>query len=466
LVRGFVRAIEGDPRNSQTQIQLLGAIDDHRAAHALREALKHANRVVRRRALQSLGWSGDRGDVGLLGRLLDDEDSVVRDSARAALADLGGDQAVDVLFASLDGLPDVERGAVQAALAWLGDVRDLDCARELAVKLLRRPKGSGGNPMHGGLGSIYAVLRVGSAADRQLLVDTVLDLIDEAEIPDPARYYNAPGIRRAQDARMQLGIRLRASAGVVEAETLDRWFSDRLRARLPRENWRGVSRELDCDPVLPRSVPRLTLRSLGEHPPANAAGVLAKFGGQPDWIADPTWPLGPGGEPMVLLAELPLIGDPPRVAYVFFSHEGNTWEPLGDGSAVVVQPGAPPQVPTRSAPTGPKLYEEYTEPHRYRQVRKRRPFERFITLEPGADPPEWSWPELPDGDTPREDPGDWGKIGGTPLFLQGEDCPPGDGWHFAFQFNAQWAGHEFGDGAECYGFVHNDGRGAFLWQCH
>jgi hypothetical protein len=41
-------------------------------------------------------------------------------------------------------------------------------------------------------------------------------------------------------------------------------------------------------------------------------------------------------------------------------------------------------------------------------------------------------------------------VGGTPLF----------------QFSADWAGRELGDGAQCHGFVREDGAGAFLWHCH
>jgi hypothetical protein len=95
-----------------------------------------------------------------------------------------------------------------------------------------------------------------------------------------------------------------------------------------------------------------------------------------------------------------------------------------------------------------------------------RPYQRYIDLEPGADPEQRKWPELPPNTYPANGHGDWNKIGGTPAYLQGEDRPPGTGWAFAFQFTAAWAGHEFGDVAECYGFLNSDGRGAFLWQCH
>jgi hypothetical protein len=41
-----------------------------------------------------------------------------------------------------------------------------------------------------------------------------------------------------------------------------------------------------------------------------------------------------------------------------------------------------------------------------------------------------------------------------------------DGWKFLAQFSAGLVGHEFGDVAECYVFVADDGRGAFFCQCH
>jgi hypothetical protein len=83
-----------------------------------------------------------------------------------------------------------------------------------------------------------------------------------------------------------------------------------------------------------------------------------------------------------------------------------------------------------------------------------------------ANPAEWSWPDLPSGSWLVDDSRDWNKLGGTPLFLQGEEWPPGDGWHFAFQFTAGAAGAERGDGAECYGYINDDGRAAFAWQGH
>jgi hypothetical protein len=61
---------------------------------------------------------------------------------------------------------------------------------------------------------------------------------------------------------------------------------------------------------------------------------------------------------------------------------------------------------------------------------------------------------------------DWNKVGGTPRFLQNDETPSGAGWRFLLQFTAALIAREFGDAAECYGFVSDDGRGVFLWQSH
>ena len=52
------------------------------------------------------------------------------------------------------------------------------------------------------------------------------------------------------------------------------------------------------------------------------------------------------------------------------------------------------------------------------------------------------------------------------MFLQGEEWPEGDGWRFLFQFSAATVGHDLADGAECYGYLREDGSAAFGWQCH
>ena len=159
-----------------------------------------------------------------------------------------------------------------------------------------------------------------------------------------------------------------------------------------------------------------------------------------------------------------LPDDDDRTAYIFLAGP-DEWRPLDGGNAVVVQPGNRCHLPTRPQAVGPQLHQWQLVAGRFRRRSRRVPApDRFITFAGGADPRSWRWPERADR-LERDDDRDWNKVGGTPLWLQGPERPPGDGWSYAFQFVADCA-EERGDGAVCYGWT--DGRGgvAFGWQCH
>jgi HEAT repeats len=211
-----------------------------------------------------------------------------------------------------------------------------------------------------------------------------------------------------------------------------------------------------------RTLPRLTLSGLSTERPAGHRWPPPKFGGQPDWIGLPAWPVTEDLRPLVFYGQLPVGGDTPRMAYLFFSLDADvaSWEPLGEGNALLVQPGDACQLQTVGQATGPGLYERVPERLGFRRRTRARPYERFVTLRPGADPEGWEGRAA--RGTASERHGDWNKIGGTPLFVSGRPGL-GPGWEFAFQFTAAWAGHELANGAECYGFL-RDGRGALMWQ--
>jgi hypothetical protein len=378
------------------------------------------------------------------------------------------------LFASLPGLGVEERGDAQGALAWLGDGRDLDATRRLAHERLHAPAYQGRQLKDHGWGSVYALCVLGTSDDRRALVYSLVNVAREAVVDDPDR----PRIKLTQDMEMISNrvIGLLVTAGFRDEATAARAeltaVIDALRSTVAPQPTRPTVWPVEREPVLERTVPRLTFAELVSDPPDEHEWPPAKFGGQPDWVAQPAWPLGPGRWPMIFYGQFPLLGAPSRVAYLFFSAETvDTFEPLADANAVVVQPGAAPQVDTLAMRNGPQLFESVRDtrprPPLYgNRPNRQRPYERFVVLTPGTDPPEWTWPKVPEGAYIATSHGDWNKIGGTPLFLQGNDWPHGHGWEFAFQFTASWAGHEFGDGAECYGFANTDGRGAFLWQCH
>ncbi|MEU1288944.1 hypothetical protein [Kitasatospora sp. NPDC005856] len=70
---------------------------------------------------------------------------------------------------------------------------------------------------------------------------------------------------------------------------------------------------------------------------------VPKLGGEPCWLAEPTWPLDPStGEPLVFIGQFPVPGEPGRLAYLFLDEEGEIMGGLdperGDG-LLLVQPG-------------------------------------------------------------------------------------------------------------------------------
>ena len=455
LVRLLVQRTEDGSRRAP---QLLAAIGDPAAAPALEEAMSHEDPQIRAAAISSIGWSGERIDVPAVATATGDADEAVRTAARATLADLGGQEAAEALASGLDGLEEDEHAHAVEALAWLGDTRAIEPLHELVAEELV------GRGSYQRRGVLRALARIGSAEDVLRMIGTVAHVVaDGAGRPSTPEYW------RAQEGATQLWVALRED----RPEFLEEAGAQlrEVAAELPAiAHWGGGSaglRAVDVDPLGQRIVPRATLAELSETPVSGASSPPPKFGGQPDWVDAPAWPLGADSAPLVFFGQLPVsAGDQARTAYVFIDPEGNHWEPLGEANAVLLQPGAPCQLETAPLSTGPQLFEFVHEAGQFRRRWRARAYERFIRLEDGLDPEGWEWPKLPAETYGKDKPGDWKKLGGTPLFLQGEESPPGDGWNFAFQFSAAWAGRELGDGAECYGFVRDDGAGAFLWQCH
>lgn len=455
MVRLLVDHVEEDERGA---LWHLGQIEDPAAAPALRDANTHSDSRIRAAATLSLGWSGSGEDVPLAAAALVDDDAAIRRAARRTLAELGGQRAADALAISLDDSGADELAETVLALAWLRDRRALQRARRLAHEQLGEE-----NYSLSPWTLPWALVRLGHNHDRVALTDATLQLARSTSI-----HPQSPGLLRARTALDQLHKALTAELP-DEAQRLheDLYDEDSERAAwvIGRRRPTLEPAAPALDPPRPDRVPRLALAKQLDPSPGGPAWPAPKFGGQPDWVDEPAWPLGHGGFPLVFYGQLPVLGEPERIAYIFVSLDPDALsnEPLGEGNAVVLRPGSPCRLPTASLASGPSLYEPVHDPNRFRPPRKARPYERFARLEEGADPPEWSrFSDSPAG----ADHGDWNKIGGTPLFLQGPEYPAGAGWRFAFQFSAGWAGAELGDGADCYGFVHEDGSGALLWQCH
>jgi len=186
-----------------------------------------------------------------------------------------------------------------------------------------------------------------------------------------------------------------------------------------------------------------------------------KFGGQPVWLESPQWPLNCEGKPLHFVGQIEiersLFPDSfCRMAYLFMSIEDDaqTWDPDSGDNAVIVQPGTPrTHVKVENMSEGPSLLDkEFT-------VELRTKEEAYQVV-----------PDLLEEDAYkdyfRQLSGN--KMGGTPLFVQGEEYPKGferlllqlDSTQLPFSIN-------FGDSGTGYLFINSNGTQAkFLWQCY
>jgi uncharacterized protein YwqG len=195
---------------------------------------------------------------------------------------------------------------------------------------------------------------------------------------------------------------------------------------------------------------------------------VTKFGGQPVWIAEPEWPLSEEtGERMRFICQVALypeiFGDVKgKVAYVFMTdgedYVDGTWEPEGGENAVIIQPNGV-NVATRPLGTGPSLYEMKEEEGE--GVLQPVPCEFSVELEL-RDDPERGFADDSDGDAYEGV-----KIGGAPIFLQGEEYPEGEGWRLLLQLDSASVPFSvnFCDAGVGYAFISKDGlQGKFLRQ--
>ena len=192
---------------------------------------------------------------------------------------------------------------------------------------------------------------------------------------------------------------------------------------------------------------------------------VSKFGGQPVWIDDPQWPLSKEtGNQMRFICQIALDetlfpGSAGKVAYLFMTEEedgsfvDSTYEPDGGENAIIIQPGKSSSACCDQA-EGPTLY---------RMVEK----EGFDLLQ--QVPCEFSINPIPGIDTEVSDDGlDENKVGGLPVFMQGEEYPSGGPWRLLLQLDSCNVPFyvNFGDAGVGYAFVNESGSEAkFLWQC-
>lgn len=429
--------------------RMLGDIADPRALPALLAGLDHSSTDVRRGVLSAIGLVGDPAATSSVVALLEDPDRRTREATVQVLGDLGGPDALDALADLLD---DEELGTLVAvALAWHRDGRAFDTlissdANPLAMRNAAR------TPM-------VALSWLNDPRAVPVLLDRLAGLQSEYVASEPPQKWVFR--ERAQEISRVLAFfgGDDAIAAVDRARSVFRHFN--------------TAMPLDFVPVPPRfptladeladarrTVPKWSLELVEVDEPI--VEPVTKFGGQPVWIDEPAWPLTKDGTPMTFFAQVVVPDSDGKLAYLFIDPEDELNGTLGsNANAVFAQPGGAPARYVQQ-PTGPRYVSSRFDMSRF-QPRLRFGFvERRPLLTGGRDPLDWT-PFVEEGTATESD---WNKVAGTPLWLQGPDAPNGDGWRFLFQFSAEAIGHEFGDGAVCYGFVSDDGGGAFTWQCH
>ncbi len=224
------------------------------------------------------------------------------------------------------------------------------------------------------------------------------------------------------------------------------------------------------------SVPALAISFAPSGQTTRSCLSEVRFGGQPDWLEEPLWPLSTqDGQPMEFVAQFAVHPtdfpwlDEPKVVYLFVSNDEydpggyETWDPFAGENALIVQPGATPDwvscEPLISGPTA-------------------RPIELSVGLEPRLDPPVASISELgqlsEDDDRIWHEQVDYDKVGGTPNFFQGLEFPDFEGKSVGrdrttaipiFMIrSADAAALSLGDAGRGVGFLSPDQRsGAYLW---
>ncbi|MFJ1706313.1 hypothetical protein [Kitasatospora sp. NPDC088346] len=183
---------------------------------------------------------------------------------------------------------------------------------------------------------------------------------------------------------------------------------------------------------------------------------VAKFGGEPVWLAEPTWPLDPGsGEPLVFIGQFPVPGQELRLAYLFLDEEdivmGGTDPERGDAVLLVQPDGRIPSFAVIGPPgtRGRTLW-------RWGPDDAEIPVEWRIDLQPV--------PPLLGAEEPRD------HLGGAARYPN-ECARVGSPWQFLFRISDAGEGEDdpyflnFGYGFG-FAFVSPDRReGRFYWEC-
>ena len=192
---------------------------------------------------------------------------------------------------------------------------------------------------------------------------------------------------------------------------------------------------------------------------------ITKFGGDPVWLEEPSWPTSKStGNPMCFICQIAIdqsifLGAQGKVAYIFMTDEeeyvDGTWDPESGENAVIIQPGKVFEIDVKDIRTGPTLESEYdVEFSKVNDIATAKLDEMFENDEESY----YKALESMGGN----------KIGGIPVFLQGEEFPDGDDWVLLLQLDSTRVPFyiNFGDSGIAYVFINKNGnKGKLLWQC-
>lgn len=195
-----------------------------------------------------------------------------------------------------------------------------------------------------------------------------------------------------------------------------------------------------------------------------------KFGGQPDWVDKPEWPIGAEfGEPMhfVCQIELETIGFTDfeaKFAYLFLSDpelDTDTWDPNGGENAIILQPGDNSRFDLKQMNTGPSISHRDNENDNkgcgvdLKPLAEKTEQDIFIKNKFRGEPEFWQDEAYPYTSKSRIE------------IVEGKEVEVEEEWHLLIQLHDEDVPYfvNFGTGMG-YGFIRNDGKAAkFLWQC-
>jgi hypothetical protein len=207
---------------------------------------------------------------------------------------------------------------------------------------------------------------------------------------------------------------------------------------------------------------------------------VTKFGGQPNWISAPQWPLSRStGKQMTFVGQVALDrttfpGVKGRMAYLFVTADDDggidsePWNPDAGENAVIVQPGGTVTVEVANDRIGPTSETSVKDAASGQYVD--RPVVYRVALGPHVDAPFIDDTAIVKLSTPEQDRYfsalDGDKIGGTPAFIQPAEFPCTAN-RLLLQIENPPFYLNLGDGGDGFAYINDEGTaGKFLSQSH